>query len=130
MDFNKLKMPKPPKRGRPTKITQDILNKLEQAFMLGCTDGEASLFAGISTTTLYNYQIKHPEFIVRKSDLRDNPVLLARQAVIDGLGKDHAHALKVMERLSKDYKQKKEVEVTSDSFESILVELSKKPKDE
>ena len=116
-------MPKPPKLGRPTAMTEAVLNKLESAFMLGCTDNEACLYANISAGTLYKYQVDNPEYNERKAVLKDTPLLLARQSVINGLSKDPAHSLKVMERLSKDYKQKQEVELNSDSFESILTKL-------
>ena len=120
MDLSLLKVPK---IGRPTVMTTEILDKLKQAFMLGCTDGEACLFANISTDTLYRYQVKNPDYAVKKAQWKENPILLARAEVIKGLKEKPDHALKVMERLSKDYKQKQEVDINSDSFESILTKL-------
>lgn len=55
--------------GRPTIMTPDIVNKLEQAFSMGCSDLEACLYAGISKQTLYNYQAKNPEFVDRKEKI-------------------------------------------------------------
>jgi hypothetical protein len=40
--------------GRPTKMTPDTVKKLEEAFLLGCSDIEACLVADISKQTLYN----------------------------------------------------------------------------
>ena len=120
MDMSWLKIPK---IGKPTVMTPQILDRLKQAFLMGCTDSEACLFAEIHTGTLYNYQTKHPEYALLKAEYKQNPILLARTEVIKGLRKDSAHALKVMERLSKDYKQKQEVDINSDSFESILTKL-------
>ena len=122
MDLSWLKVPK---IGRPTVMTTEILDKLKQAYSIGCTDIEACLYVEIHTDTLYNYQKKHPEYIKLKAEYKQNPILLARTEVIKGLRKDSAHALKVMERLSKDYKQKQEVELNSDSFESILTKLKR-----
>lgn len=68
--------------GRPSVMTQETINKLEQAFAMGCSDREACLFADISTQPLYDYQIEHPEFAERKKLLKSKPIMLARQTVI------------------------------------------------
>ena len=59
------------------------VKKLEEAFSLGCSDLEACLMANISKQTLYNYQDKNPEFVGRKERLKETPILLARNTVID-----------------------------------------------
>ena len=51
---------------RPTVMTDDIVAKLESAFLMGCTDNEACLYADIDRSTLYRYQEKNPEFSDRK----------------------------------------------------------------
>lgn len=43
------------KRGRPTKMTQGTVKKLEEAFLRGLSDEEACLYADISKPTLYDY---------------------------------------------------------------------------
>lgn len=70
---------------RPTIITPQIIEKLEQAFALGCTDLEACFYADISKTALYEYQEKHPEFTERKEELKMKPVLQARMTVMKGI---------------------------------------------
>ena len=67
--------------GRPTEMTPETIDKLEQAFSLGCGDKEACLFAGIGTSTLYSYQTKHPEFVERKELLKEKQVLKARSVI-------------------------------------------------
>ena len=69
------------KGGRPTKVTPAIVKKLEEAFMIGASDSEACLNAGISRTTLHNYQTKHPEFVNRKEDLKNQPLYKARVTI-------------------------------------------------
>lgn len=86
---------------RPTVMTQTTLNKLEQAFALGCTDLEASLYANIAPATLYNYQEKNPEFLERKEQLKMSPVLKARKTVVGSLD-DPEIAMKYLERKKKD----------------------------
>lgn len=73
------------KRGRKSKITLDILKKLEEVFALGGTDEEACFYADISEQTLYNYQYRNPEFIERKQRLKFRPVLKARRTIIEWL---------------------------------------------
>lgn len=88
--------------GRPTVMTPEIVNKLEEAFLLGCTDLEACLFADISKQTLYNYQEKNPEFVDRKEMLKETPVFKARKSVVDSVSTDPDLALKFLERKKKD----------------------------
>ena len=101
MQYVKKKHPKTG-GGRPPKITPDVVKKLEEAFAMGCTDIEACLYADITKATLYNYQNKYPEFIDRKEQLKETPVLKARKAVVNALAKDHEFSLKYLERKKKD----------------------------
>ena len=74
--------------GRPTKMTPETIKKLEEAFLMGCTDPEACLYADISKATLYNYQNANPDFVDRKDTLKSNPVMLARKVQLDALKDD------------------------------------------
>jgi len=102
--------------GQPTKLTPETLNKLEQAFMMGCPDTEACLFAEISHQTLYNYQKKHPEYVERKRMLKENPAFQARQRVTGEVSNDTNTAKWYLERKKKDefgQNQKIEAEITN-----------------
>lgn len=88
--------------GRPTIMTEDVVRKLEEAFLLGCSDAEACLVADISETALYEYQKANPKFTERKRLLKENPVYLARKSVISSMGNDGDLALKFLERKRKD----------------------------
>ena len=68
------------KVGRPTKMTDAVIAKLEEAYALGCSDREACLYADIAPSVLYRYQSAHPEFRERKAVLKEKPVLKARIA--------------------------------------------------
>lgn len=74
--------------GRPTVMTEPVLQKLEQAFSLDCSDEEACLHAGISPSTLYNYQNEHKEFLERKNLLKKTLVLKARTVIAEALNKN------------------------------------------
>ena len=69
------------KVGRPEVIQGPIFDKLREAFLMGCTDREACLYADIPPSTLYKYQDRHPEFVEQKEAWKDNPLLMARQNV-------------------------------------------------
>jgi len=88
--------------GRPTKMTKQRLGKLREAFLWGCTDSEACLYAGIHPDTLYEYQKKNVEYSEQKNVLKSNPVLLARKTVVDALTSDPKLALRFLERKASD----------------------------
>lgn len=83
-------------------MTDDTVKKLEEAFLLGCTDEEACFFADISKQTLYNYQAANPEFVDRKEALKSNPIFEARKSVLNELKTNGDLALKFLERKKKD----------------------------
>lgn len=90
------------KEGRPTKFTQETLSKLEEAFLMGCSDKEACLIAGITQQTLIEWKKDKPEFTERIELLRQNPIALARQSVIKHMARDGKLALGLLERVKKD----------------------------
>lgn len=73
------------KTGRPSIFTKEILQKLEYAFSVGCSDREACLYADIATSTLYRYCQDNEEFSERKELLKDKPVLAARMVVVKAI---------------------------------------------
>jgi len=87
---------------RPTVMTPEVIQKLEEAFAWGCSDREACLWADIAEKTLYLYQEKNPEFIHRKEALKETPILLARKSVANGIKRNPDLALKLLERKKKD----------------------------
>jgi hypothetical protein len=91
--------------GRPIfdgKGEKETLQKIEEAWEMGCTDEEACLHADISMTALYMYQSKHPKFLDRKKLLKQNPFLKARKAILNGLEDDHKFALDFMKSKKSD----------------------------
>lgn len=97
--------------GRPPVIDKTVLQKLEDAFSNGCTDLEACIYAGIAERTLYNYQIKNPEFVHRKEALKMTPNIGARAAIAEALrSKDLATAKWWLERKDPTLKPTSKVE--------------------
>lgn len=54
---------------RPTVMTAEIVERLRQAFAIGCTDEEAAAYAKIAVRTLYDYQRDNEEFLQEKEEL-------------------------------------------------------------
>jgi len=86
------------KLGRPTVMTPEVIEKLESAFLLGCTDNEACFIADISPAALYQYQEANPIFTERKLLLKENQIYLARESVAKGIKRDPKLALSFLER--------------------------------
>lgn len=73
------------KVGRPTVMTEAVLQKLEYAFMRGLNDVEACLYADIGTTTLYNYCEDNPDFRERKEELKKHPTAKAKINITEAI---------------------------------------------
>jgi len=103
------------KGGRPLfdgKNVDVVLQKLEEAFAYDTTDEEACSYTGISTTAFYEFQKMNPWFLERKRQLKNMPVLQARQSVVTALAKDPDLALKYLERKKrKEFATRTEKEV-------------------
>ena len=95
------------------KDESQVRSKLEEAYLIDATMGEASLFAGISLSALKRYLNDNEEFRTRLTALRNNPTLTARKTVIENLDKPDM-ALKYLERKAKEeFSTKQEMDVTS-----------------
>lgn len=112
--------------GRPSVMTEETIKKLESAFAVGGSDGQACFFANISTATLYNYEKANPEFIKRKEALREEPILRAKIELVKGIANNPELALKYLERkLKKEFSLR--VENTNEiSFRSEIEDKIKR----
>lgn len=99
--------------GRPTVMTEAVLQKLEDEFKKGHSDEEACLIAGIAMASLYNYQNAHPDFLEKKRILKTHPSSLAREIIYEKLTKGDSDMAKwYAERKMKDeFSTKQENEV-------------------
>ena len=100
--------------GRPPKMTESTLAKLKEAFLWGCSDREACLWAEISQDVLYDYQTAHPEYTEQKKIWKESPILRARRAVVETLDDNADLSLKFLERKKKDeFSLRSETDITS-----------------
>lgn len=112
------------KNGRPFKLNQDIVNKLEQSASLDCSISEMCFYADISRETYYNWSKTNKKLIDRLESLRNKPILAARQSVVNGLKDNPEFALKYLERkLPDEFALKTKFEHTGKDGESILLSI-------
>lgn len=82
--------------GRPTKMTDEILSKLRDAYLIGANDEQAAYYANIGTRTLYRFMEKNEWFRQEKKIWQENPKLKAKQTLFSGLNEPD-RALKYLE---------------------------------
>jgi hypothetical protein len=86
--------------GRPTKLTEEVVRKLEEVFALDGTVEEACFYAGISRQTYYEWIKENTELNDKFQALRERPILKARQTVVKSLDQPE-YAFKYLERKKK-----------------------------
>lgn len=99
------------KRGPKTKLTPEVRKKLEEAAALDCTIEEMCFYAGITKPTYYDWTNADPELSARLEELRNDPVLAARDTVIAAIRKgDRSMATWYLERKrKKEFAERKEL---------------------
>lgn len=97
------------KGGRPGKITKDVLTKLEDAFTNAFSDEQACAYVNISTTTLFRYEQKYPQFRMRKAMLKKRPDIKAKQTIVSNLG-NAGDAWRWLERRDPEFKPTSKLE--------------------
>ena len=109
------------KIGRPSKMTEEVINKLIYAYSIGCNDTEAALYADISSVTLYKYLKANPDFANRREELKRNPILKAKQTVYNAVSDGDKITSKWLleHKAPEEYSVRSEVAVTSDNVLTI-----------
>lgn len=110
--------------GRPTKMTEATLLKLEHGFACGMTDVEASLYADIAPSTLYLYCSENEEFSERKEELKKKPSMTAKLNMVTSIQcGDLDNSKWWLERKNKDeFSTKQSNEITGADGGSIQTE--------
>lgn len=71
--------------GRPSKMTEEVVSKLEAAAAKDCSVSEMCLYANISRNTYYEWMKEKPGLSDRLEQLRFTPFLKARNTIIKAL---------------------------------------------
>ena len=82
-------------------MTAEVRKKLEEAAALDCTIEEMCFYAGIAKPTYYDWINADPRFSARLEELRNNPVLKARQTVVKKLSESYPNAMDYLARKRK-----------------------------
>lgn len=76
------------REGRPTKLTEDAVNKLESIFKVGGNVEEAISYAGISKQTYYNWIEADSSFLTKMEAAKHYADIVAKNVVVDSIVKD------------------------------------------
>ena len=82
-------------------MTEGIVAKLENVFAIDGSVEEACSYAEISRDAFYDFSKKNQEFSDRIADLRQKPILKARQTVVQKLGESYSNAMDYLKRKRK-----------------------------
>ena len=74
--------------GRPTKLTDETVSKLESIFKVGGTVEEACSYALITKETYYQWIKKHESFLTKMTAAKHFADIVAKNIVVDSIVKD------------------------------------------
>ena len=115
---------------RPTVMTEQVIDKLRQAFLIGATNLEAAHYAGITEKTLYNYIEKHPEYLQQIEAYKSEPILKAKQTVAKSLN-EAKHAQWYLERKAKkEYGANVDVTTDGKALPTPIIDLTNVQQDD
>jgi len=94
---------------------KEVLAKLVEGFTYGYTDVEASLHAGISVDSLYNYCRKNPSFSSRKEALKRSTTMAAKKNIYTEVGAGDVNTSKwqLEHKNSDEYSRQTKTDLTS-----------------
>lgn len=114
------------------KETDEVLDKLRQAFAIDATIDEACFYAGINSDTYYRWKKDNPSKYADIEALRNTPILAARQTLATAVKTDAQTALKYLERKRRsEFATKTETDMTSggQALAPVLVKFMDKDAD-
>ena len=88
--------------GIPTKLTPEVVTKLEEVFAIDGTVEEACFYANISRNAYYEWIKANPQLNDRFESLRQRPFLLARQTIVKAIKDNPQYAFEYMKRKKKN----------------------------
>lgn len=115
------------KIGRPAKIDEGVVNKLEQAFAIGASDSEACSYAGISRQTYYSYVKNNSEFLDRVNQLKSKLPMKAKSELARMVQNGNEKAIFwYLDRVDKRDKQDEENKENQLMLEGLVAEERKR----
>jgi hypothetical protein len=89
--------------GRPTVFTDQVLQKLEEAFSIDATVREACAYAGISESVYYLECNRNPQFVERMERSMQFAFMLAKKVVVQAMKENDGNlAMKWLKNRQRD----------------------------
>jgi cob(I)alamin adenosyltransferase len=113
------------KAGRPSVITEETVQKLEEAFRIDATTDEACRYAGIARSTYYDWYGKDKNFRTKMDSAQDYLFLLAKRNWTEAIqNKDKAASMDYLKRRQRDRYAEKTVSENDNTNTNFNVELT------
>ena len=109
--------------GRPTSMTPETITKLEQAFAIDASVEEACSYADISRNTFYEWLKRNPQYQDRIAELRERPVLKARQTIVKALDNPQHAQWYIARKRKKEFAER--IEQTGVDGKAIQISFDK-----
>ena len=120
--------------GRPSKFSEEVVRKLEDAFRCAGNDTEACAYAGISRETFYDWlnpdkkfsdnftQEMQEEFIARINAAKVYPKIGCKKTLVQsGIRGDRRAAIEYLKRTDPDFKDKQETTLKGDAENPVQI---------
>jgi hypothetical protein len=117
--------------GRPTKFNEEVVTKLQEAYMIGANHKQATYHARISLSTLHSWLKQNDNFSELVEEWRERPTLRALNKVFESLATNENSAWRWLERRHPDFTPVRRYKHSGDDnpdnkpikFERIIVEM-------
>ena len=111
--------------GRPRAIGEKELQKLEEAFKIGCNNREACFYADVAESTFYDFLKEYPDFSEKIDIWKSYEKIQARLVVHNALKRNDRDMAKwYLERKAKDeFSTKQEFDTTVNNKVVIVDDL-------
>lgn len=80
------------------KLDDEAIKKLREIYALDASMKEVAYYIGVSIPTIYNWKKENKELFNELERIREEPVYLARETIVQGLRKDPNLAMKYLEK--------------------------------
>lgn len=97
--------------GRPTKMTDEVVNKLENAFKDGANVTEACRIAEISTRSYYEWLNTNEDFSHKMTNAQEYPDVIAKMVLVKAIKSDDVDTAKwwAERRMKNEFSTKQEL---------------------
>jgi len=103
-----------------SKMSEEVLHKLDEVFAIDGTVEEACYYADISCSAYYVWVKENPELKERFDRLRNRPVLKARQTVVKSLDNPHDAQWYLTRKRKMEFGDNVDITSGGDKLESVV----------